>query len=270
MTTRSPGCKRMLVTGAARGIGAAIARRLAADGLLVGVNYRSSADAAEKLCASIRASGGVAAAIQADVTDSDQAQHLVAEADRLLGGLDGVVHNVGDFCWRPLSEMSPAEWDTVLRSNLSSTFYMFRAAEPYLRRSCAPNFITIGLSPADGIRAATNVGAYAIAKAGVQMFTRTLAAEVAPAGIRVNCVSPGLIDNDHLPAAQLEWMARRVPFGRLGRSEEIAAAVSFLIGDEAAYISGSNLAVSGGWDWQDRDATHDCVIHETFSAEVKS
>ena len=270
MKTNAPTCKSVLVTGGARGIGAAIAQRMASDGCRVAVNFRNSETAAEALCLDIRASGGVAVAIQADVTKPCEAEHLIAESDRLLGGIDGVIHNVGGFCWRPLTKMSPQEWDFVLRSNLSSAFYLFRAAEPYLRRSAAPNFITIGLSPADGVRAATNVGAYAIAKTGLQMFTRTLAAEVAPTGIRVNCVAPGLIDNNHLPAAQREWMTRRVPSGRLGRADEIAAVISFLIGDEAQYISGSTLAVSGAWDWQDRDSTHDRLVDATFSEELKS
>ena len=269
MMTSIPSCKRVLVTGGARGIGAATARRMGTDGRHVAVNYRKSRDAAEELCQYIRAAGGVAVPIQADVTDPEQAAHLIAEADRLLGGIDGVIHNAGEFCWRPLAKMSPQEWDAVLASNLSSAFYMFHVAYPYLQRSGAANFIAIGLSPADGVRAATNVGAYAIAKLGVQMFVRTVAAEVASVGIRVNCIAPGLVDNDHLPAAQREWMARRVPSGRLGRADEIAAAVSFLIGDEAGYINGATLSVSGGWDWSDRDATDDSLVHETFSSEVK-
>jgi 3-oxoacyl-[acyl-carrier protein] reductase len=164
--------------------------------------------------------------------------------------------------------MSVLEWDTVLKSNLSSAFYLFRAAHSYLRHSVTPSFVCIGLSPADGVRAAVNVGAYAVAKLALQMFTRTLAAEVASEGIRVNLVAPGLIDNGHLPEAQRTWMAKRVPAGRLGHVEDVASAVHFLISDEARYINGATLAVSGGWDWLDRDATHDSLIHETFTQEV--
>lgn len=140
MTPNSPGYKRLVVTGGPLGIGAAIVQRMATDGRHVGVNYRRSREAAEALCESVRATGGVAVAIQADVTNPEEGERLAAEADRLLGGIDGLIHNVGDFCWRPLTEMSPREWDVVLRSNLSSTFYMFRAVEPYLRRSARAEF----------------------------------------------------------------------------------------------------------------------------------
>jgi NAD(P)-dependent dehydrogenase (short-subunit alcohol dehydrogenase family) len=267
--TKKPTDKRAIITGSALGIGRAIASRLAADGYSVVVNYRTSQQHAEELCREISQQGGFAVPIQADVTDPAAAERLLGEAHALLGGVDVVVHNAGEFCWRPLAKMSVPEWDAVLKSNLSSAFYLFRAAYPFLCQAKAPTFVCIGLSPADSVRAAVNVGAYAIAKLALQMFTRTLAAEVAPEGIRVNLVAPGLIDNGHLPKAQREWMAKRVPAGRLGQLEDVASAVSFLISDEAQYVNGATLAVSGGWDWLDRDATHDCLIHETFAQEVQ-
>ncbi|HEX9334742.1 MAG TPA: SDR family oxidoreductase, partial [Pseudonocardiaceae bacterium] len=128
--------------------------------------------------------------------------------------------------------------------------------------------VTIGLSPSVEVRGAPNIAAYAVAKTGVAVLTRSLAAEEARHGITVNCVAPGLIDNGHLPPEQAAWMARRVPAGRLGTGEDIAAAVAFLVSDAAAYICGATVTVSGGWDWQDRQVDHDGDVTELFRDEA--
>jgi 3-oxoacyl-[acyl-carrier protein] reductase len=124
--------------------------------------------------------------------------------------------------------------------------------------------VNVGLSPVGLVRAAPNVAAYAVAKTGVVVMTMSLAVEEAPYGVTVNCVSPGLVDNGYLPPEQAEWMHKRVPMGRLGRPEEVADAVAFLVSDQASYVTGANLTVSGGWDWLNRPTDHDGDVTGLF------
>ena len=256
-----------LVTGAARGIGRAIAEALGEAGWDVAVNYRSSADEAREVVERIRAGGREAAAVAADVTDPDGAAGAVAEAEERLGPVDVLVNNVGDFFFKPLAAMTPDEWRHVLDSNLSSAFLTSRAVLPGMRRRGRGSIVNIGLSPVSMIRGAPNVAAYAVAKTGIVVMSLTMATEEAPHGIRVNCVSPGLIDTGYLPPEQAEWMQKRVPMGRMGRPEEVAEAVLFLASERASYVSGANLTVSGGWDWQNRPTDHDGDVTRLFLGE---
>jgi NAD(P)-dependent dehydrogenase (short-subunit alcohol dehydrogenase family) len=198
------------------------------------------------------------------VTASDEAARAVAEAEEELGPLDLLVNNVGDFFFKPLAAMSYDEWRHVLDSNLSSAFSTSRAALPGMRERARGCIVNIGLSPVSIVRAAPNVAAYAVAKTGIVVMTLTMAAEEAPYGIRVNCVSPGLIDTGYLPPDQAEWMRKRVPMGRMGRPEEVADAVAYLASERASYVSGANLTVSGGWDWQNRPTDHDGDVTQLF------
>jgi 3-oxoacyl-[acyl-carrier protein] reductase len=175
-----------------------------------------------------------------------------------------LVNNVGEFGLSPIAAMSYVEWRKILGSNLDSAFLMSSLALPGMRQRGYGRIINIGLGPVHLVRAAPNIAAYAVAKTGVVVLTLSLAAEEAPYGITVNCVSPGLIDNGHLPPEQAQWMHKRVPMGRLGRAEEVARAVAFLVSDEASYVSGANLTVSGGWDWFNRPVDHDGDVTGLF------
>ncbi len=264
--TRTLAGRVALVTGASRGIGRAIALALAADGADVAVNVRAAETAAADAVAQIRALGRRAESFQADVTEAAAAEPLVASVIERMGRLDILVNNVGDFHFKPLDAMEPTEWERILNSNLSSVFYLTRAALPAMRAGGFGRIVNLGLSPVEIVRGAPNIAAYAVAKTGVLVLTRSLAAEQAPYGITVNTVSPGLIDNGHLPPTQKVWMEKRVPMGRLGRSEEVAAAVAFLVSPPASYISGANLAVGGGWDWDNRPVDHDHDVRKLFGA----
>lgn len=253
-----------LVTGGSRGIGKAIAKRLAEESAAVAVNYRSDERAATETVDSIRAAGGRASTFQADVADPAEAERLVESVSAALGPIDVLVNNVGEFFLKPVAEMDPAEWRRVMESNLSSAFYVSRCALPAMRARGEGRIVNVGLSPVHLVRGAPNLAAYSVAKTGVVILSRTLAAEEARGGITVNCVSPGLIDNGYLPPEQEEWMRKRVPAGRLGRPEEVAEAVAFLASARASYVSGANLAVSGAWDWEDRPTDHDTEVHELF------
>jgi 3-oxoacyl-[acyl-carrier protein] reductase len=256
--------KAALVTGGSRGIGRAIAVRLAKGGADVVVNYRSDNAAAAGVVDAIQALGHRVVAVCTDVTQDTAAGQLVEATLKQFGRLDILVNNVGKFAFGRLDAVSPDQWDRVLRSNLTSVQFLCQAALPSLR-AVRGSIVNIGLSPTYQIRAAANVGAYAIAKAGVLVLTRTLAAEQAASGVRVNIVSPGLIDNGILPPAQKTWMQKRVPMGRLGTPEEVAEAVAFLVSPAAGYISGANLAVAGAWDWEDRPTDHDGEVKRLFT-----
>jgi NAD(P)-dependent dehydrogenase (short-subunit alcohol dehydrogenase family) len=258
-----------LVTGGASGIGRALCERLAADGAAVAVNYRTDEAGARSLADRLRAAGGRAVAIQADVSDPGQAARLVDEAaERLAMPVTILVNNVGEFTLSPAAATSAQRWADVIDSNLNSAFYVTRAALPAMQERGYGRIVMIGLSPALTVRAAPNIAAYAVAKTGIAVLTRTLAAEEAVHGVTVNCVAPGLIDNGHLAPEQAAWMAKRVPAGRLGTGQDIAEAMAFLISDRAAYVSGATLAVSGGWDWEDRPPDHDGEVTGLFLDEA--
>ena len=256
-----------VITGASRGIGRALALRLAELNASVLVNYRADEAAADSVVAAIRELGGNAIKARADVTAEATADDLMSDALAEYGSVDILVNNVGEFTLGRLADITPGRWRHILDSNLNSVYYLCRAGIGIMRQQGRGRIVNIGLSPVHLIRGAPNIAAYAIAKTGVLVLTRSLAAEEAAHGITVNCVSPGLIDNGYLPAAQRSWMERRVPMGRLGRPEEVAQAVAFLASDAASYISGANIAVAGGWDWEDRSADIDSSVEGLFSRE---
>lgn len=262
--------KVALVTGASRGIGRAIAVNLARCGADVAVNYRSNEDAAAEVVREIKSLGRRAMAVQADVSEAGAAEAILERVTADLGDVDVLVNNVGEFFFKPLGLMTHDEWRMVLDSNLSSVHYMCQAALPGMRSRKRGWIINIGLSPIYQVRGAPNVAAYSVAKTGVLILTRSLAVEEAKHGIFVNCVSPGLIDTGYMPPEMIEWMRKRVPVGRLGRPEEIADAVAFLVSDKASYISGANIAVAGAYDWEDRPTTYDNEVHTLFVGTEES
>jgi 3-oxoacyl-[acyl-carrier protein] reductase len=239
--------KVALVTGASRGIGAAVAKRLAADGAAVAVNFAGSKSGADAVVEAITAAGGRAVALQADVGDAQSAAALVASTIELLGGLDIVVNNAGITRDGLLVRMSDDDWDAVIRTNLSGVFNVTRAASKHLMKQRAGSIIT--MTSVVGLVGNAGQVNYAAAKAGVIGLTKSVARELAARGVRANAVAPGFIETDmtsELSEAAREGAMGAIAMRRFGTVDDVASAVAFLASDEAAYITGQVLAVDGG------------------------
>jgi 3-oxoacyl-[acyl-carrier protein] reductase len=222
-----------LVTGSARGIGRGIALALAHAGYGVAIHYRRSADEAEEVRREAEAAGARAVTLQGELKDMRRAAELVDEADEALGSLSVLVNNVGNYVYGPLD---------VLASNLNATFATCRAALPLMRAHGGGRIVNLGYAGAQSPVARPNLVAYAIAKTGVVLLTKAIARAEARNGITANVVAPGVIENS---ATQPRG---EIPAGRVGRIEEVAAAVLYLVSPEADYVTGQVIEVAGGWN----------------------
>lgn len=236
-----------LVTGASRGIGRACAERLAAAGAAVAVNYRERKDAAESVAAAIGTAGGRALAVQADVCDLAQVQHMVEQAEAELGPVAILVNNAGLAIDKPAAFMTDDEWNRVVDTNLKGAFHCIKVLARGMARARWGRIVN--LSSDAGLMGDTLRANYAASKAGLLGLTKAMARELAASGITVNAVAPGFIDTDMtagLKAGKRAAHLARIPAGRFGHPEEIAAAVAFLASEDAAYITGDVWCVDGG------------------------
>ncbi len=232
-----------LVTGASRGIGAATARALAADGWPVGVNYRSDEEGAKRVVGEIEAAGGRALALQADVADRSAADELFTGLEEHFGPVLVLVNNAGVRADGLSPQLDDDAWDRVLETNLSAAFRTTRRA---LRAMMRERFgRVVNIASVVGQRANPGQANYAASKAGLIAFTATVAAEVARRSVTVNAVAPGLVDTE-LTEDIGDEMLKAIPARRAGTPEEVAACVRFLVSEEASYVNGTTLTVDGG------------------------
>lgn len=239
--------KVAVVTGSSRGIGRAIALRLAGEGARVVVNYRGNQAAADEVVREIEARGGQATAVQADVSQPAQAQALIDAAVKAFGRIDILVNNAGTTRDTLIMRMSEEDWDVVLATNLKGAFNCIKAATRPMMRQRYGRIVNI--TSVAGLAGNEGQANYAAAKAGLVGLTKTVAKELGSRNVTCNAVAPGLVPTDltaSLPPELVQRAVDRTPLGRTGTAEDMAAAVVFFASDEAAFVTGQVLAVDGG------------------------
>jgi 3-oxoacyl-[acyl-carrier protein] reductase len=249
MTKKLEG-KVAIVTGASKGIGAEIAKRLAADGASVAVNYSSSKEGADRVVKDITSNGGKAIAVHANLTNAKEIQSLVAETKKAFGPIDILVNNAGVYEFAPLDEITPEHFRKQFDLNVLGLLLVSQEAA----RSFNPNGGNI-VNISSGVSTITPPGSavYSATKASVDAITMVLAKELAARKIRVNSVNPGMIETEGVKAAGFsegdmrKWIESATPMGRIGTVEEIAATVAFMASNDASYITGETLHVTGGF-----------------------
>jgi len=239
--------EKVIVTGAAQGIGRAVALRLAAPGVHIAV-WDVKAEGVEETARLCRDKGAVASAAVVDVANSDQIENAVAAFDKAWGNPDGLVNNAGIFPRSRALDMQLSEWEQVLRVNLTGTFVTARAVAARMKELGRGAIVNTASGRA--LAGAANGAHYSATKGGILALTKSLALDWAGFGIRVNCVIPGLSDTAQprveMGDNELYAAGAKIPLGRIGQPQDIAAVVAFLLSDDAAYMTGQSVAVNGG------------------------
>lgn len=239
--------KTVLITGASRGIGAAIARQFASKGANVVINYASSDDQAAALVEELETLGSKAIAIKADIGSEEEVKELITKAVEVFGSLDILVNNAGIVFDIPFSEKSSDQWRRTLDVNLNGVYYVTKYAIPHLNGDGS----IINISSTNGIDTYHPDSIdYDVSKAGVIMFTKAMARDLAPKNIRINAIAPGWVNTDinaDLPKDYIESETAKIALGRFGNPDEIAKVACFLASGDASYMTGSIITVDGGY-----------------------
>jgi 3-oxoacyl-[acyl-carrier protein] reductase len=236
-----------LVTGGAKGIGRGIALDLASQGWNIVFCYRTSEAEANATAQDITQRGGRALALQCDVSDPVAAKRMVTQVEKDWGRIDVLINGAGPYHRVNLFDETVAGWNEMFDSNLHPIFYLVHAVAPGMKSRKTGRIISFSMANADQMEAQPDVTAHYIAKAGVLILTRTLAKLLAPYGITVNAISPGFIDSGSAPPHELAAMTKRIPAGYIGTVDDTVAAVRYLLSEDARYVNGANIQISGGW-----------------------
>lgn len=236
-----------LIAGGAKGIGRAIGLRLAKDGWTIALCYRKSGDAAVEAVNAIRAEGAEALSVQCDVSDPAACKDLVDQVLAKFGAIHALINCAGPYHRVPLLEETIEGWSEMFDNNLHPVFYLSRLVAPIMKEQKWGRLINFSMANADRMVAQPQVTAHYIAKSGILILTRTLAKVLGPHGITANAISPGFINSGSAPEEELQSVVKNIPAGYVGDLEDAVSVACFLLSDEARYVNGANLHLSGGW-----------------------
>jgi 3-oxoacyl-[acyl-carrier protein] reductase len=238
--------KVAIVTGSSRGIGAAIANRIAGDGINVVINYTNDEAGANKVVEAVKAKGVDCLCVKADITKKAQVENLFLQAKEKFGRIDYLVNNAGVLTYSPIADLSEEEFDRMFAINVKGTFFCCQLACKHMEDGGS----IVNLSSSTTMYMLPNYGCYVASKGAVEQLTRSLSREVSSRGIRVNVVSPGPIDTELFRAGKTEEQIKRfeqlAAFGRLGQPNEVADVVAFLLSDDSKWMTAQNVRVNGG------------------------
>jgi 3-oxoacyl-[acyl-carrier protein] reductase len=239
--------KVALISGGARGIGRALALDLASRGWSVAICYRTSAQAAADVVESIRQAGAKGSALQCDVSDPNAAVAWVRKIENEWRRIDALINCAGPYHRASLLQETNENWQAMFDNNLHSVFYLTQSVVPGMKERKWGRIISFSVSNSEQMIAQPQLTAHYISKVGVVILMRSLARLVAPFGITANCVAPGFIDSGSAPKEELESVGKRIPAGYIGSVDDTTSVVRFLLSDEARYVNGANIQVSGAW-----------------------
>lgn len=236
-----------LITGGARGIGRTLALALAEDGWSVAICYRTSAEEGQATQEEIQQQGGDGLAVRCDVSDPEAAEEFAGQVEQKWGQIDALINCAGPYHRINLLNESLEGWHSMFDNNLHPVFYLSRVVAPGMSARKWGRIINFSMAKADQQVAQPYLTAHYIAKVGVLILTRSLARLLAGDGITVNAISPGFVDSGSAPKEELESMAKKIPAGYVGSTQDTTSIVRFPLSEEASYITGANIHVSGGW-----------------------
>jgi len=239
--------KVALITGGAKGIGRAVALDLANRGWQVSICYRTSAREADQVIAAVEQAGSRGMALQCDVSKAEAAVELVQRVHREFGRIDALINGAGPYHRVSLLQETNAGWHDMFDNNLYPVFYLTQAVVPIMKAQKWGRIVSFSMANAEQLIAQPQLTAHYITKVGLLALSRSYAKLIAADGITMNCVSPGFIDSGSAPKEELERMVKLIPAGYVGSVEDAVAAVRYLLSDEARYVNGANIQLSGAW-----------------------
>ena len=236
-----------LVTGGAKGIGRAVALDLAARGWAVAICYRTSAQEAHNVVEAVRQKGSQAIAVESDVSKPAAAVSLIARVQEEYGRIDALINGAGPYHRVSLLKETNDGWHSMFDNNLHPVFYLTQAVIPVMKAQQWGRIVSFSMANAEQLIAQPQLTAHYISKVGLLALSRSFAKLLAPDGITMNCISPGFIDSGSTPQDELDKMVKFIPAGYVGTVDDAVGAVRYLLSDEARYVNGANLQLSGAW-----------------------